>query len=255
MLKNSMPVSRKKGHKPDSVRVEPEVLFCDNHLLVVNKPPGLLTQADSTGDADQLSLAKAWIKKRYGKPGNVYLGLVHRLDRPASGVLALARTSKAAARLSEQFRNGTPVKRYVALIEGRANKGGTCRDFLVKGEDRTVRVVSAEHPGARAAELDWRSAAFHAGVTLIDIGLKTGRAHQIRAQLAAQGMPILGDMRYGSRKPFDGRNLALHCYCLELEHPVKKERMSWSAVPPPAWQGYFDSDIARIITAASPALQ
>jgi 23S rRNA-/tRNA-specific pseudouridylate synthase len=171
-------------------------------------------------------------------------------------VLALARTSKAAARLSAQFRDGTPVKKYMALAEGRTPEGGTCQDYLVKDEQQNVSIVSAGQPGARFAELDWKAIAFHKGRTLLDITLKTGRAHQIRAQLAAQGIPIAGDVRYGSRMPFDGRNLALHCYCLELEHPVHKVRMRWTAAPPPAWQGLFEPDIARIIAqAASPALQ
>ncbi len=221
------------------------ILFSDNHLLIVNKPPGLLSQADRTGDPDILTLAKAWIKQECAKPGNVYIGLVHRLDRPVSGVLALARTSKAAARLSAQFRDGTPVKKYMALAEGRTPEGGTCRDYLLKDENQNVSIVSAGHPGARFAELDWQAIAFHKGRTLLDITLKTGRAHQIRAQLAAQGIPIAGDVRYGARTPFDGKNLALHCYCLELEHPVHKVRMRWTAFPPPAWQGFFETDIAR----------
>ncbi len=256
MLKNSTHASRKKGHSPDTVSILPEILFSDNHLLIVNKPPGLLSQADSTGDPDMLSLAKAWIKQERNKPGNVYVGLVHRLDRPVSGVLALARTSKAASRLSAQFRQGTPIKKYMALAEGRTPEGGTCRDYLAKDESRTVRIVSAQHPGARLADLEWRSAAFHKGRTLLDIQIKTGRAHQIRAQLAAQGIPIVGDMRYGSRIPFDGRNLALHCYCLGLEHPVQKVHMCWTAVPPQAWQGFFEADIDRIVQqSASSALQ
>jgi RluA family pseudouridine synthase len=238
------------------VLTTPEILFSDNHLLIVNKPAGLLSQADSTGDEDMLSLVKAWIKRERHKPGNVYVGLVHRLDRPVSGVLALARTSKAAARLSAQFRAGTPVKKYMALSEGRTPEGGICRDYLVKDESRTVRVVSADHPGARMAELVWRCVAFFKGRSLLDIQIKTGRSHQIRAQLAAQGIPIVGDMRYGSRVSFDGRNLALHCYCLELEHPVSKERMRWTAFPPPSWKGFFETDIERIIEqVCSSALQ
>ncbi len=236
--------------------MQPEILYSDNHLLVVNKPPGLLTQADRTGDPDVLTLMKAWIKQTCAKPGNVYLGLVHRLDRPVSGLLALARTSKAAARLSAQFRSGTPLKKYLALVEGRAGAGGTCRDFLLKDAGQNVHVVSGGHPGGRAAELDWRAVAFYRGVSLVDITLKTGRAHQIRAQLASRGMAIAGDVRYGSRTKFDRKNLALHCYCLELEHPVRKARMRWTAVPPASWQGFFDLEIRRVIEqAAASALQ
>ena len=254
--KNSAPAALSTKYDPEFSCVEPEILFSDNHLLIVNKPAGLLSQADRTGDPDMLTLAKAWIKQKCDKPGNVYVGLVHRLDRPVSGVLALARTSKAAARLSAQFRDGTPVKKYLALAEGRTPEGGTCRDYLLKDEQQNVSIVSAGQPGARFAELDWKAIAFHKGRTLLDITLKTGRAHQIRAQLAAQGIPIAGDVRYGARTPFDGKNLALHCYCLELEHPVHKVRMRWTAAPPPAWQGFFDREIERIIQqAASSALQ
>jgi len=236
--------------------MQPEILYSDNHLLIVNKPAGLLTQADRTGDPDLLTLMKLWIKQTCTKPGNVYLGLVHRLDRPVSGVLALARTSKAAARLSAQFRDGSPLKKYLALVEGRTEGSGTCCDFLLKDADQNVRVVSGEHPGAREAGLDWSTVAFHKGVSLVDITLKTGRAHQIRAQLAARGMHIAGDVRYGSRLKFDRKNLALHCYCLELEHPVQQTRMRWKAAPPDSWQSLFEPEIRRILDpASSSALQ
>lgn len=244
------------GKKPDQPRPQPEVIFSDNHLLVVNKPAGLLTQADSTGDPDLLNMMKTRVKQECDKPGNVYLGLVHRLDRPVSGVMVLARTSKAAARLSAQFRAGTPLKKYLALVEGCASESGTCRDFLLKDKQRIVHVVTARDPGARAAELDWRAIASHVGVSLLDVTLKTGRAHQIRAQLAERGMPIKGDMRYGARSLFDGRNLALHCYCLEIEHPVKGMRMRWTAPPPLSWQNFFEHEIQQIIDRkASSSLQ
>jgi len=235
--------------------MQPEIIYSDNHLLIVNKPPGLLTQADRTGDPDLLTLMKAWLKQACSKPGSVYLGLVHRLDRPVSGVLALARTSKAAARLSAQFRSGAPLKKYLALVEGRADAGGTCRDFLFKDAEQTVHIVTEQHSGARAAELDWRTVAFHKGLSLVDIKLKTGRAHQIRAQLASRGMSIAGDVRYGARLKFDRKNLALHCYCLELEHPVSRARMRWTAAPPVSWLGFFEPEIERVIEAAASALQ
>jgi RluA family pseudouridine synthase len=254
--KNSVLAAFSTKYDPEFSCVEPEILFSDNHLLIVNKPPGLLSQADRTGDPDMLTLAKSWIKQECAKPGNVYVGLVHRLDRPVSGVLALARTSKAAARLSAQFRDGTPVKKYMALAEGRTPQGGTCRDYLLKDEQQNVSIVSAGQSGARFAELDWQAVAFYKGLSLLDITLKTGRAHQIRAQLASRGMIIAGDVRYGSRLKFDRKNLALHCYCLELEHPVGKAHMRWTAAPPPSWQGFFDREIEYILQqAASSALQ
>ena len=215
-----------------------DVLYLDNHLLVVNKPPGVLAQADRTGDPDLLSLGKAYLKRRFDKPGNVFLGLVHRLDRPASGVMAFARTSKAAARLSRAFRERLPEKRYLALVEGRCTGGGTLVDYLVK-EDRRVRVVDPDYPKAQRAELTWRALERRRGLTLVEVDLKTGRPHQVRVQLAHIGFPLLGDLRYGARRALDGRNLALHAWRLALDHPTRKERMAWEAPPPATWEAAF----------------
>jgi RluA family pseudouridine synthase len=224
-----------------------EVLFCDNHLLVVVKPAGLPVQQDRTGDPDLLSLLKEHIKERFEKPGAAYLGLVHRLDRPVSGVMAFARTSKAAGRLSEQFRQGTPLKKYMAIVQGSAQGQGVCTDYLLK-ENEKVRIVGAAHPGAVYAELSWQARAESGGLSLLDICLKTGRPHQIRVQLASRGWPIVGDLRYGSRREFDGRNLALHCYRLGLEHPVLKQHMHWTAPPPETWRGFFDAETEPLLT-------
>ncbi len=226
--------------------MELDVLHIDNHLLVVNKPAGLLAQADETGDTDLLTLAKQHIKTVFNKPGNVYVGLVHRLDRPASGVMVLARTSKAASRLSEQFRTARPLKQYIAVIEGHCKGRGTCRDHLVK-ENQVVRVVDKNHPGARYAELDWQHLGDQGDLSLLDITLKTGRPHQIRVQLSRMGYPILGDLRYGARDEFDGRNLALHCYRLGLEHPVQKTFMEWTAPPPATWNSFFRNTIDTLL--------
>ncbi len=219
-----------------------DVLYLDNHLLVVNKPAGMLSQGDETGDASLLEVGKALLKERFGKPGNVYLALVHRLDRPVSGVMVLARTSKAAARLSEQFRARVPQKRYLAVVEGACEGEGTCVDFLVK-EDRRVRVVEAGYPKAKRAVLRWRAVAVRDGLSLLDVTLETGRPHQVRVQLAHRGWPLLGDFRYGARRRLDGRNLALHCYRLTLEHPTRREPMTWTAPPPASWKGLFDREI------------
>ncbi len=224
----------------------PEVLFCDNHLLVVCKPAGLPAQQDRTNDPDLVNILKDYIKQRFDKPGRVYLGLVHRLDRPASGIMVLARTSKAAARLSGQFRDSTPSKRYIALVQGSATGRGRCRDHLVK-ENETVRIVEKGHPRARYAELCWQARASRGGTSLLDIDLLTGRPHQIRVQLASRGLHILGDLRYGSRCEFDGRNLALHCYRLGLEHPVLKTPVSWQAGPPGSWQSFFPAEIESLL--------
>ena len=228
------------------------VLYLDNHLLVVAKPAGLLVQEDATGDTDLLTLGKAYLKKEFDKPGNVFLGLVHRLDRPVSGVLVLARTSKAASRLSDQFRRRAPDKRYLALVEGRLEGQGTREDWLAK-IDRHVRVVKPGHPEGKRAELRWRSLATektkNGSVSLVEVELMTGRAHQIRVQLAALGHPILGDLRYGAEREFDGRNLALHSYRLEIEHPTKREPLSFSALPPATWRGYFDGLVRDAVAA------
>lgn len=223
-----------------------DVRYLDNHLLVVNKPAGMLVQADATGDPDLLTLGKAYLKEAFDKPGNVFLGLVHRLDRPASGVMVFARTSKAAARLSEQFRRRTPEKRYVALVEGTPEGGGVLVDHLAK-IDRHVHVVEPSHPEAQRAELQWRAVASRDGRTLVDVQLKTGRAHQIRVQLAHMGFPLLGDFRYGARRELDGRNLALHAYLLAVLHPTRNERMAWTALPPESWPPDARQAVARLV--------
>lgn len=218
-----------------------ETLHLDNHLLVVHKPAGMLVQEDRTGDADLLTLGKAFLKERFDKPGNVFLGLVHRLDRPVSGVVALARTSKAAARLSEQFRERSPEKNYVALVEGRLLGEGTRVDHLAK-LGQTVRVVKPSHPEAKRAELRYRVLGSErrreGDVSLVAVELVTGRAHQIRVQLAAMGHPILGDLRYGAAAPFGDRALALHAAALTIEHPTQRVPMTFTAAP--HWPGYFD---------------
>ncbi len=220
-----------------------EVLHLDNHLLVLNKPAGAPVQPDATGDIDLLTLARAYIKKRFEKPGNVFMGLVHRLDRPASGVIVLARTSKAAARLGEQFRDRTVGKRYLAVVEGICRGEGERVDYLLKAYP-TVRVVSARTPGAQRAELSWRTLAVREGRSLLEIDLSTGRPHQIRVQLAGMGFPIVGDFRYGARSELDGRNLALHSYRLTLRHPTRDENLTFTALP--AWGGLFQEEIGRL---------
>jgi RluA family pseudouridine synthase len=223
-----------------------DILYLDNHLFVVNKAAGVLVQGDETGDATLLDAGKAYLKERFDKPGKVFLGLVHRLDRPASGVMVLARTSKAAARLTGQFKRRTPDKRYLAIVEGTCEGAGLCEDFLVK-ENREVRVVEPDYPQAKRAALQWRSLASRDGLSLVAIQLKTGRSHQIRVQMAHRGWPLLGDFRYDARRELDGRNLALHCYRLTIEHPTRRERMNWQATPPATWNGFFDAEIAQVM--------
>jgi RluA family pseudouridine synthase len=223
-----------------------QVLYCDNHLLALIKPAGMLSQADETGDPDLLTLAKDYIARRFDKPGKTYLGLVHRLDRPASGVMILARTSKAASRLTDQFRRRTTVKRYLALVTGHLEGDGVWRDAIVK-DSRTPRIVPEDHPRGKPASLEWRALATADGVSLIDVRLHTGRPHQIRLQFASRGHALLGDPRHGAEREFDGANIALHSYYLEIEHPTKRAPIAWSAPPPKSWRGFFAPEIQNAL--------
>ena len=238
----------------------PDVLYLDNHLLVVDKPAGMLSQGDRTGDEDLVTWAKAFLKERFDKPGNVFVGLVHRLDRPVSGVLALARTSKAAGRLSDQFRRRQPDKRYLAAVEGPLQGDGLAIDWLVKGEAGTVRRVAKTAEGAKEARLRWRALASDGRHTLVGVELLTGRSHQIRVQLAGLGAPIVGDLRYGASGPLgDGRGIALHAASLTVEHPTRREPMTWTSPPPARWAGLLDRAVAEAVdelaTAAPEASQ
>jgi len=219
--------------------MEPDVLYTDNHLLIIAKPAGMLAQSDETGDLDVVTWGKAYLKRRFDKPGNVFLGLVHRLDRPVSGIMVLGRTSKAAARLSDQFSKHRADKRYLAVVEGRLEGSGAMEDYLVK-EDRTVRVVTKGHPKGKHARLKWRALASREDKSLVDVRLETGRPHQIRIQFATRGHALLGDSRYGAELPLDGKHLALHCYSLTIEHPTRREPVVTVLEPPDSWSGLFE---------------
>lgn len=215
------------------------VLYEDNHLLAVDKPVGLATMGLPEGEPTLLALAKDYIRQRYSKPGNVYLGVVSRLDVPVSGVVLLARTSKAASRLSRQFREHTCRKRYWTVVEGVPGETeAELRHWLVAdSRHRRVHVVNAL--AADASEAVLRYALWRAGTgwSLLEIDLLTGRKHQIRAQLAAIGHPVVGDRKYGSRRPF-GSGIALHARSLIVEHPTRKEPLQLEALPPPSWQEF-----------------
>lgn len=234
----------------DTIRAgayEIPVLYEDNHLLVVVKPANLPTQADSSGDDDLLSILKRYIGEKYNKPGAVYLGLVHRLDRPVGGVMVFARTSKAASRLSEAFRTHEQDRRYLAVAEGEIAKDTELTDYLFKdGKTGMVRVVKKDFPGGKHARLITRPLKCREGLTLTHVQLFTGRAHQIRVQHAHAGHPLWGDMRYGHGVP--GRQIALWACELMLEHPTKHEMLRFVSAPPEkgAWK-QFGSEIRQLL--------
>jgi len=214
-----------------------EVLYEDNHLLVVNKPAGLATQGAEAGTASMVTVAKEYLKHKYQKPGNVYLGVVSRLDSVVSGVLVLARTSKAAARLTEQFQSGKVEKMYWAIVEQPpAPPSGELSHWVLKNDAaHRMEVVPPHAPGAQQARLSYRTLGRETTGTLLEVHLLTGRKHQIRLQLAAIGCPMLGDRKYGSRQAFRKDAIALHCVRLAIEHPTTCERLEFHAPPPAAW--------------------
>lgn len=208
----------------------PRILFEDNHLIVALKEPNLLVQGDSTGDRDMLGLLKDYIKEKYEKPGEAFLGLVHRMDRPVGGLLCFARTSKAAARLSAQIIEGTLKREYAAVVEGRAKEDDTLRDILLKDEaSNMVRVVPGYLKQGKQAVLSYHCAALREDQSLVAVKLETGRAHQIRVQMANAGLPLWGDNRYGKGKP--GQQIALWGMRLSLSHPITGKQMVFMAPP------------------------
>lgn len=213
-----------------------DILYEDNHLLVVNKPAGLATQGAAEGEPSLVTLAQDYLRIKYNKPGNVYVGVVSRLDAFVTGVVILARTSKAAARLSEQFRLGSPEKCYWALVSGSPQPpAGECVDWLYK-DDAAHRMCAVASPraGAQEARLTYRTLQRLANTTLLEIELQTGRKHQIRVQLSRRGWPILGDQKYGSDRSFP-RGIALHSRRLALKHPVRDETLRFEAPLPRYW--------------------
>ena len=218
----------------------PDILYEDNHVLVAVKPPNLLSQADSTGDPDMLSILKEYIRVKYRKPGNVYLGLVHRLDRPVGGLMVFARTSKAAARLDAQMREHRMGREYLCVVTGEAEEKFTLTDYLIHDPiSNKETVCEADVKGGKEAILHGRCIASREGTSLVGIRLETGRKHQIRVQMSNIGLPLWGDNRYGTGIP--GQQIALWGYKLTFEHPVTREKMVYHSMPEGhVWNLYAD---------------
>ncbi len=217
-----------------------DILLEDNHCLAVNKPAGIAAAHSPEGEPTLDREVRAYLKERYHKPGNVFLGIVHRLDRPVSGVLLFARTSKAAARLSLQFRSGEVEKAYIAVVEGHlAEPESVLRHWLKKNE-KARRVEASNEPlrGAKEAELLIKVGATANRQTLLVLSPRTGRKHQLRAQLSAIGHPIIGDRRYGSHASF-GQAIALHAWRLAFHHPVSRNKIELEAPLPDVWKERF----------------
>jgi len=229
-----------------------DILYEDNHCLALNKPAGWPTTHFDGKDETVDRLAKSYLREKYRKPGNVFLGVVHRLDKPVSGSLLFARTSKAAARLSEQFREGVVEKQYWGVVEDPASGGrnppevpwavndsGSLEDWLKKDEPNArVEVVPKDTPGAQFARLLFVVHGRHNGLTWLELRPHTGRKHQLRVQLASRGCPIYGDVKYGSDNTF-GHAIALHARSLTFLHPTTKEPVTVKADVPRLWRGRF----------------
>ena len=209
------------------------VIYEDNHIIVVEKPVNIPSQGDKTGDIDMLTIIKEYIKEKYNKPGNVYLGLIHRLDRPVGGVMVFAKTSKAAARLSEQVREKVFQKTYLVIVDGRMESPkGELKDYLLKNEKNNLsKVVKEGTKNAKLAILDYEELKYNPEIDLsvLKINLHTGRHHQIRVQLSSRNHSIYGDQKYGERGR--GKQIALWAYELKIVHPITKEEKVFKSVP------------------------
>lgn len=210
-----------------------KIIYEDNHIIVVEKIPNIPSQADKTEDEDMFTLVKQYIKEKYQKPGNVYLGLVHRLDRPVGGIMIFAKTSKAASRLSDEIREKIFKKKYLTVVNGKIeSQKGELEDYLYKDERNNMsKVVSKEKKNAKLAKLDYEVLAYHPAknLSLLRINLHTGRHHQIRVQLSHFGHSIFGDQKYGTRG--QGKQIALWAYKLTIVHPTTKEEMTFCDLP------------------------
>lgn len=216
------------------------VLYEDNHVIVVEKKPNTLSQGDITGDIDLLSMVKEYVKEKYNKPGNVYIGLVHRLDRPVGGVMVFARTSKAAKRLNDGIKKHEFNKTYVAILDGMLkNENGELTDYLYKDEKTgKSRVVNETYKGAKLSKLNYEVIGYVKDKTIVKINLITGRHHQIRLQFKNLGYPLFGDQLYGKQNK---EQIRLYAYKLSFNHPTTKERLEFMLLP--KWKELEDETI------------
>jgi len=214
-----------------------QILYEDNHLLAVAKPAGLATIGVTEEEPSLAKSAKKYLKAKYQKPGNVYLGVMSRLDAVVTGVVLFARTSKAAARLTEQFRTRSVEKRYLAIVEGIVEPAaGAFNDWVAKNEPRQrMDVVNESTPKAQYAQLTYRRVAETNALSLVEVELQTGRKHQIRLQFASREHPVLGDRKYGSNRRF-AAGIPLHSLQLSVDHPTRQERLTFHCPPPQTWQ-------------------
>lgn len=226
-----------------------KVLFEDNHIIVVEKPVNIPSQGDKTGDIDLLTIVKGYIKEKYQKPGDVYTGLVHRLDRPVGGVMVFAKTSKAAGRLSNQVREKQFQKTYLTIVNGKMEQAkGTLEDYLLKDErNNKSKVVKEGTKNSKLAVLDYEVLKYDEGLNLsvLKIHLHTGRHHQIRVQLSAKDHSIYGDQKYGGRG--HGKQLTLWAYELKIIHPITKEELTFCSLPEQTGSWKILEDISELL--------
>lgn len=210
-----------------------KIIYEDNHIIVVEKIPNIPSQGDKTGDIDMLEIIKKYIKEKYNKPGNVYLGLVHRLDRPVGGVMVFAKTSKAASRLSEEVRSRQLKKEYLVVVDGKFEKNkDTLEDYLLKNQQKNIsKVVKEGTKNSKIAKLEYETLKYNSEIDLsvLKVLLHTGRHHQIRVQLSSRGHSIYGDQKYGTRGR--GKQIALWAYKLTIIHPITKKEMTFTSIP------------------------
>ena len=212
---------------------ELNIIYEDNHIIVVEKIVNIPSQGDKTGDIDMLTIIKKYLIEKYNKKGDAYLGLIHRLDRPVGGVMVFAKTSKAAARLSEQVRNKEFSKKYLVIVDGKLEKDiGVFEDYLVKNQKNNLsRVTDEKNKNAKKAVLDYEVIKYNeeTNLSLVKVNLHTGRHHQIRVQFSSRNHSIYGDQKYGTRGR--GKQICLWAYSLTIKHPITKEEMTFEIVP------------------------